>query len=138
MSVEENKAVARRIVEEVFNNGDLSLIPELISPDYILHGSMELKGQEGFRQYVRAVRSGFPDVHLTIANIFADGEMVAIFYTVTGAFKGEFRGIPPTGRKLSWPVAILCRYADAREIETWGYSDMLTFYQQLGVTPPKQ
>jgi predicted ester cyclase len=138
MSAEANKAVLHRITEEVFNKGNFAIIPELIAPEYVYHTSPEYKGPEGFKKYVAMERKAFPDLHLRLDNIVAEGDMVAFFYTYTGTFKGERMGIAPTGKKLSMRFAVLSRFADGKEAEAWPYIDSLTFYKQLGVAIPQK
>jgi len=138
MSAETNKAIARRITEEVFNKGNLSIIPELVAPNYVYHTTPEYKGPEGFKQYVAMERRAFPDLHMKIDHMVAEGDMVAIFYTYTGTFKGERMGIAPTGEKLTMRFAVLSRFAGGKEAEAWPYIDSLTFYRQLGIPVPQK
>ncbi len=81
MSAEINKAMVRRMAEEVFNKGNLSMIPELVAPNYVYHTTPEYKGPEGFKNYITMVRKAFPDLHMKIDYMVAEGDMVAIFYT---------------------------------------------------------
>jgi predicted ester cyclase len=143
MSAETNKAIVRRMAEEVFNKGNLSIIPELIAPNYVYHTTPEYKGPEGFKNYITMVRKAFPDLHMKIDYMVAEGDMVAIFYTYGGTFKGEMmgikgemKGIAPTGKKFTLKLAILSRFADGKEVEAWPYSDLLSLYRQLGISVP--
>lgn len=136
MSTEENKATLRRHVE-VFNTGDLSIVDELIAPNYVLHYSgNEYKGPEGFKQIVTGARNAFPDLHYTIDDMVAEGDWVAVRYTMTGTFTGEMGGIAPTGKHVTVPEAIFYRFEGGKEVEALPFSDQLSFYQQLGVSPP--
>ena len=138
MSVEENKAIVHRHVE-VFNKGDLSIADEIISNDYEYHGPMgEFKGVDGFKQIVIAVRTALPDIHFKIDDMVAEGDKVAVRYTWTGTFKGKFGDIEPTGKQINMTSAYFYRFADGKEVEATPYADMLSFYQQLGVSPPGQ
>jgi predicted ester cyclase len=138
MSVEKNKANTRRLSEEVFSKGNLAIIPELIAPNYVFHTTPEYKGLEGVKQFITAMRTAFPDYRETINNMVAEGDMVAVFYTLQGTFKGEYGGIAPTGKKFSIPSAILSRFEGGKQVEAWSYLDYLTFYQQLGIPIPAQ
>ena len=139
MSIEKNKATIRRHVEEVFNKGKLAVADEIISPDYIYHGPVgEFKGPEGFKQMVTIARQAFPDIHFVIDDVVAEGDKVAVRYTLTGTFKGEFMGIAPTGKKIKETSAYFYRFKDGKEVEALPFTDMLSFYQQLGVKPPGQ
>jgi len=138
MSVEENKENIRRHVE-VFNTGDLSIVDELIAPNYIAQSPAgEAKGPDGFRQVVVTMRSTFPDLHYTIDDMVAEGDWVAVRYTLTGTFTGELGGIAPTGKKLTRTEAIFHRFEGGKQIEMFGYLDRLTAYQQLGIPIPTE
>src|SRR3989304_3370809 len=138
MSVEKNKATLRRVAEEVFNKGNLSVIPELIAPDYVFRSPLgiEIKGPEGFKQNVTMYRTAFPDIHATINDVVAEGDKVAVRYTMTGTFKGEMMGIAPTGKRLETTGAVFVRFAGGKEVEASSYTDMFAWYQQLGIKPP--
>ncbi|HEY41265.1 MAG TPA: ester cyclase [Dehalococcoidia bacterium] len=140
MSVEENKAILRhKHVEELFNKGNLAVADEIISPDYVYHRAAgEVKGPEGVKQMVTTLRTAFPDVHFTIEDIVAEGENVAVRYTWTGIHRGEYMGIAPTGKQINMPMAGFYRFVGGKEVEVVTYSDMLNFFQQLGVSPPGQ
>ncbi len=99
MSVEENKAKQRRVWEEIFNKGDLSVVPELFAPNYVYHGpvGMEYKGPEGFKQIVTMFRTAFPDMRVTTEDMVAEGDMVVSRWTGRGTHKGDYMGIAPTG-----------------------------------------
>jgi predicted ester cyclase len=134
---DKNKATILRVFEEVFNKGNLSIADEIIAPGWVYHGPLgEFKGVEGFKQIVVGVRQAFPDVHMTIDDIVGEGDKVAVRFTMTGTFKGEMRGIPPTGKKATLPISIICHLVGGKEVETFEFFDMLGFFQQLGVKAP--
>jgi predicted ester cyclase len=101
MSVAQNKASIRRSTDELWNKGNLAVIPELVAPDYIFHTVMEIKGPEGYGQYVTMVRTAFPDWNETTDYMAAEADMVAAFYTIKGTFKNGFMGMTPTGKKFT-------------------------------------
>ncbi len=138
MSVEENKANQRRVWEEVFNKGNLEIIPEFFAPGYTFHSPLGLKaeGPEGFKQMVAMVRKALPDLNVTIDDLFGEGDSVATHITMTGTFKGEMMGIPPTGNKMKNSVILITRWKDGKEVEAWEALDTLAFYQQLGIPIP--
>ena len=138
MSVEENKAVLHRHVEELFNKGDLAVADEVISADYVYHSPLgiEFKGPEGVKQMVAMGHDAFPDLHFTIDDMVAEGDKVAVRYTYTGTHKGEYMGIAPTGKKINMTTAIFYRFVGGKEVEAISYGDTLALYQQLGVSPP--
>lgn len=134
---EKNKATIRRVFEEIFNKGNLSIAGEMIAPEWVYHGPLgEFKGVEGFKQIVGGVRQAFPDVHMTIDDMVAEGDKLAIRFTITGTSKGEFRGIPPTGKRVALPISIIYRFAGGKEVEAWESFDMFDFFKQLGIKPP--
>jgi steroid delta-isomerase-like uncharacterized protein len=136
MSVKENIENVRRLNDEVFNKGNLALIDELMAPDYVFHITPEVKGPEGVKKYIADFRTAFPDLHITIEDMVAEGDMMAIRYTMRGTFKGEMMGIAPTGKKMELPNASFARFKDGKQVEVWPYLDSLTWYQQLGISPP--
>ena len=137
MSVEENKAVIRRVTEEILNKGDMSLVPELIAPDYVYHSRFgEFKGPEGFKQFVKMMNNAFPDIHYTIDDMVAEGDKLAARITFRGTFKGKFGDIEPTGKQFNMTIAFFFRLAGGKEVDSLPYIDMLTWYRQLGITPP--
>jgi steroid delta-isomerase-like uncharacterized protein len=136
MSTEANKTNVRRLNDEVFNKGNLALVDELMAPNYVFHTTPEIKGPEGAKQYIAGFRTAFPDLHITIEGMVAEGDMVAIQYTMRGTFKGEFMGMAPTGKKMEIPNASFARFRDGKQVEVWPYLDSLVWYQQLGIPIP--
>lgn len=137
MSVEENKAILRNKHLEMFNEGNLSIADEIISPDYVYQSPAgELKGPEGMKQLVQAFRVAFPDGAFTIDDMVGEGDQVAVRYTLTGTLKGEYYGIPPTGKQVNITAGFFYKFENGKEVEVVSFMDSLAFYQQLGVTPP--
>src|SRR3979490_3253608 len=102
---EENKAIAARIPLEAFNEGKLEVIDEVISDDSIDHAALPPgipPGKEGLKLFVKALRSAFPDLKITIAFSVAEGGLVATYATTTGTMTGEFAGMPPSGKTATW------------------------------------
>ena len=139
MSVEDNKANIRRLVEETINKGDLSVADEIIAPDYVYHfPGMDFKGTEGFKQFITIQRTAFPDLHVTIDEMIAEGNMVATRFKISGTMKGELMGIPPTGKKMNIVEALFIRFENGKNAEATPTIDQLEMFQQLGVSPPGQ
>jgi steroid delta-isomerase-like uncharacterized protein len=138
MSTEENKAKQRRVWEDAFNKGDLSVANETIATNYVYHGpmGMEYKGPEGFKQVVTMFRTAFPDLHITVEDMVAEGDKVVSYYTMTGTHKGELMGIAPTDKKVKFSGIVIVRWVGGKEVEARGVGDMLSMMQQLGVIPP--
>jgi len=134
---EENKAILRRVVEEIFNQGNLDLVDELYATDYIYHiPPNPVHDTEGFRQMLAMYLIAFPDFHMTIEDIFAEGDKVVSRFTFTGTHKSEFMGIPPTEKQVKGTGIVINRFADGKIVEDWESLDFLGFMQQLTAPPP--
>jgi steroid delta-isomerase-like uncharacterized protein len=137
MPAARNKAVMRRVFEEAINKENISIISNIISPEYVGHNPLgDLKGMEGFKQLVVNVRTTFPDYTVSIEDMVAEGEKVAAVINIQGTFKGEFMGMAPTGKQLNIREAVFMRFAGGKVVEDTRFTDTLTFCQQLGVKPP--
>ena len=137
MSAEKNKAVVNRVVDEMFNKGNLAVADEVLATNYVYHfPMMEIKGPEGFKQFVSTMRTAFPDMKITIDDLLAEGDMVAARITMQGTFKGEMLGMAPTGKQFSFQEAVFIRFEGGKEAEVTPYGNLMEFYQQLGISPP--
>ena len=137
MSIEENKALVRRLVEEVWNKGNLAVVNELLATDYVFHHptGTDFHGPEEYKQLVSEVRSAFPDIHFTIDDIVAEGDKVVYRWSLSATHKGEFRGIQSTGKKVAiWAIGIERIYG-GKFVEGWERYDTLGLMRQLGVIP---
>lgn len=138
MSVESNENNIRRHVDEIWNKGNLDLVPELIAPDHIAHpiSGEDTKGLEGFKELVVTSRNAFPDLKFTIESMVAEGDIVAVRYTATATFKNEYMGIKPTGKKVIRKDAIFHRFENGKQVEAWTFYNELDIYRQLGIPLP--
>lgn len=138
MSTEENKACSRRVFEEVWNQGKLDEIYEIFATDFILHdpAAGEVRGPEGYKQFVTMYRTAYPDIHFIVEDQIAEGDKVVNRVTLTGTHKGELMGIPPTGVQVTMTAITYCHYAGGKMLEAWINADALGMLQQLGVIPP--
>ena len=137
MSLQENKHVARRILEEVVDGANLDIAEDLIAPDYLEHRARPgaPPGLEGFKQWVRTAHAAFPDWRHSIDDVIAEGDKVMIRNTVYGTHRGEFMGIAPTGKQVQQAGIDVMRIVDGRMVEHWGEYDWLGLLQQLGALP---
>ena len=136
MSTEDNKALARRYIEEVFNQKNLATVDELNTPDFVLHNaSTTIQGLEAYKQFVSMYLTAFPDLHTTIEDMIAEGDIVAERVTMHGTHKGDLMGIPPTGKQATITAIYIVRFANGKGVEVWANSDDLGLLQQLGVVP---
>jgi steroid delta-isomerase-like uncharacterized protein len=136
MSAEENKALVRRVLEEMFNKGNLDVADALLAPHYVDHDPAmpeDIHGPEGFKQYVSTYRSAFSDLHLEIEDQIAEGDKVVTRWTGTGTHDGELVGIPPTGNRVTLPGMEIVRISDGKLVEGWEGYDMMNLMRQLDV-----
>jgi steroid delta-isomerase-like uncharacterized protein len=135
MSVEENKAIARRYIEEVWNQGNLAVLDELLTPDFVIHYPLAPvpPGPEGAKTHTAPLLKGFPDARHTIEDLVAEGDRVAIRTHWTGTHQNEYRGIAPTDRRVTVSQMTVFRVADGKLAERWAIPDVLGLMQQLGV-----
>ena len=137
MSPEENKAIVRRFWG-VWEEGNIDLIDELLAPDYLNHTPAspdQPTGPEGVKAVVAMFRSAIPDLRVVVEDMIAEGEKVAVRYTLEGTHEGELFGVPPTGQRLSIKSIAVERVSDGRIREHWRVTDSLDMMQQLGVIP---
>jgi steroid delta-isomerase-like uncharacterized protein len=138
MTTEQNKATFRRMVEEVFNKGNIGLVDELLTPDFVEREGLPPgfpDGREGVKQLTLMLRSAFPDFKATIEDMLADGDKVVVRMTWTGTQKGEFMGIPATGKRVSFGVIDIVRFSGSKFAEHWGLMDRSSLMEQLGAVP---
>jgi steroid delta-isomerase-like uncharacterized protein len=133
---EENKAIVQRIVQEIWNGGNLDLADELISPDYVdsVAGSDTPVGPEGFKDAVNGVRDAFPDFAITINDMISEGDKVALVWTFIGTHQGELMGIAPTDKLIEFDGIYLYRFNDGKLVERSGIRDMFKLMGQLGAS----
>jgi len=133
MSVERNKGVVRRFIEEFKTGGDEAVADQLRSPRFINHSAPPgtPQGPEGGRTLFRALRTAFPDLTVTIEDMLAEGDKVVTRQTFSGTHKGEWMGIPATGRAVQWAVIDIVRLEDDRLVDHWAVADFHGLTQQL-------
>ena len=131
---ERNKAYIRRVIEEVYNRGDLDVVDEVAASDLIIHASaQDIHGREGAKAYVAALRAGFPDLHFTIEDQVAEGDMVVTRWIARGTHAGEFQGIPATGKEVRLAGTDIDRISGGKVAECWAHVDELGLMRQLGI-----
>jgi steroid delta-isomerase-like uncharacterized protein len=136
MATEQNKALMNRIINEVFNRGNIRLVDELFAPGFVEHEELPPgipPGREAVKQLSASFRSAFPDLKVTIDDTIAAGDKVVVRCTWRGTHKGEFMGVPPTGKKVSFGVIDIVRIAGGKVLEHWGQMDGMGMMKQLGV-----
>ena len=137
-TIARNKASLYRCFEEVWNKGNLAVIPEVISPDYVAYGAQgeSVRGLAGFEQGVSNARAGMPDLHYAIDAVVGQGDMLAVRLTLTGTFTGKMGNNEPTGKRLNYRLVLFNRYVEGKCVEAISSGDRLTFYRQMGIPIP--
>ena len=138
MGPQDPESVYRRLVDEVINGGNVATFDDLTTPDFVEHEELPPgipKNREGVKQFFSLLHTAFPDARATVENLVVQGDMVAARLVVTGTHRGDFAGIPPTGKQVSIQVFDLVRVIDGKMTEHWGLSDQFSLLQQLGAIP---
>lgn len=131
---EENIAASRRFIDEAFNGGNFDVIDELTSDDFVDHDPLVGDtDREGAKQSLAGYRGAFPDLQMTIEDIFAAGDKVVYRWTAEGTFENEMMGLHPTGEKGD-PVRGISidRFEGGKMVESWSQWDTLTFMRDIG------
>ena len=136
MSAEWNVAVVRRIVDGI-NRWDPFIFQELYHPEVVDRDPLvnQGPGANGIKQAYIRCREAFPDMHITIEDLIAQGDKVAMRYTLRGTHQGEFEGIPATWRKVTITGIDIYRFSDGKVVEWWHRPDTLALLAQLGAFP---
>jgi steroid delta-isomerase-like uncharacterized protein len=136
MSTEANKTLVRRFWEGVFNQKNLAVIDEVCTADCVLHDPTgPIQGREALKQFIGMYLGAFPDFHISIEDVVAEGDKVAVRHTTTATHQGELMGIPPTGKRVAVSGIHITRVANGEVVEEWANDDVLGILQQLGVIP---
>jgi steroid delta-isomerase-like uncharacterized protein len=136
---EENKALARRYLEEIWDKGNVDLIDELFTTDFVRHGPPavegEVRGPESFKDLVSTYHAGLPDFRVTIDDMIAEGDSVVTRWTVRGTHQGELMGSAPTGNQVTFTGYLFDRIAGGKIEEEWVDYDTLYVMQEIGAVP---
>ena len=141
MSAEANKTVIRRLTDEALNQGNMDLLDHVLADTFTYHDPANpgVTSRDDYKQFVTALRTTFPDIHFTIEDEAADGEQLAVRWTMRGTHRGDLvmpeGPIPPTGKQVQVSGITLIRFTGGKVAEEWQNADNLGFLQQLGVIP---
>jgi steroid delta-isomerase-like uncharacterized protein len=121
VSLEANKALLRRMFEEVIPAGDPSAMRDMVAADFLDHDPMpgQPAGVEGAEYVVSTMTAAYPDLRFTVDDLLAEGDRVAMRWTLHGTHKGSFLGRPPTGRPVQLSATIIWRIEDGKVAERW-------------------
>jgi steroid delta-isomerase-like uncharacterized protein len=137
MSTEENKSVVQRSYDEFFNKANLEPVDQFHTGDFVGHipGLPPVQGLEALKYMASGYMHAFPDLHITVDDMIAEGDKVMTRVSWRGTQKGEFIGIPPTGKQVTVTGMYEYRIAGGKIAEWWDFSDNFGLMQQLGVVP---
>ena len=136
MGVDENKALVRRFIQEIFLAGRQDSVDELLTDDFLPHtwGRME-PGKDGLIDGIKRVSAGLSDAEMTIEDMIAEGDRVAVRLTSSASQTGPFMGIPPSGKRYTIGEIHIFRVRDGKVAEHWHQADFLGMMRQLGALP---
>jgi len=133
LSLEENKAIIRKVIEAI-NKQNIALLDELIASDCVYHMNVQqIQGLEALKQVIEAEIKGFPDLHVAIKDMMAEGDKVCVRLEETFTHTNEFRGLAPTGKKITDTAVAIFSIVEGKIVEGWGVYDQMDFFKQLGV-----
>jgi steroid delta-isomerase-like uncharacterized protein len=133
----ENKALIKRWFEEVWNQGRLETVDELFADETIAHGLADaagnpLRGPNHFKEYVRTMRTAFPDIHFTVEDVLTEGDRAVARCTVRGTHKGEGLGFAPSNQTVVIEGTTIARIENGKIVEGWNYFDFMGLMKQVG------
>jgi steroid delta-isomerase-like uncharacterized protein len=137
MSTEENKTLVKRFLAVVINRGDMDAAAAYCAPSLAWHGGSvgEFDSLDAFKQGVAGFFTAFPDLRVDDPALVAEGDKVVAHYSWRGTQKGEFFGVPATGKTVNVSGMSIYRIADGKIAEEWWIEDVLGLMQQLGASP---
>jgi hypothetical protein len=141
MSIEQNKATARRWFLDIITEGKLGAADEIFAANHITHDPHSPPGgwpdgPESLKRIAAPFRAGFPDLDVTIEDQIAEGDKVVTRWSAKGTNSGPLQGMPPTGKPILVTGANVARLSGGKIVESWFNFDMLTLLKQLGLVPP--
>lgn len=132
----DNKELIRRCWLEAFNQGNMRGLDEIVDLNYTYHGpGMEINGRDGIKQFVATLRSGIPDVQMSMEQQLAEGDEVATRWRIQGTHKGTLFGVAPTGKHVTCTGLVISRIANGKIMEEWEEFNQLGMLQQMGTVP---
>lgn len=132
----ENANTVRKLIDEVWNRGEMAFADMIYTPDFIGHDpatTNTTRGPESVKQNATMYRKAFPDLHLHIEDVISDGDHVVTRWTSSGTHTGDLQGIAPTGKSTSSTGITIARFVNGKIAEEWANWDTLGLMRQLGV-----
>lgn len=141
MTAEENMALTLEVLERTFNQGDTSILDEVVAERGVDH--QETPGtnfKEHLKEVAQIMRAGFPDLHFEVQHVLAEGDIVTFHSIMTGTHQGvfkmgPFRNLPPTGKQVRVRHMHYLKWENGKNTDLWHLMDTLTWMRQLGMTP---
>lgn len=134
---DENKKIARKIMEEGWNKGHEEVVDEVMSSKCRFHDPVFpsiTSGLENYKQHIRACKSGFPDLKFTIEDTIAERNEVVMHWKAHGTHRGDFMGMPATNKSATVQGTSICRFERGKIAEIWADWNLLSLLEQLGLT----
>jgi steroid delta-isomerase-like uncharacterized protein len=138
LEMADEAGLIKRFYTEVIEGGNLDLVEEMVSDDFVDHNPMpgQSPSKDGVPFFVNAMRTAFPDLKATIMTpALVDGNLEARYVVLTGTHRGELMGIAPTGRSVEFSGIDIIRIEDGKVAEHWGATDTMTLMEQIGAGP---
>jgi steroid delta-isomerase-like uncharacterized protein len=132
---DQNKAVAQRVFDEIFNQGKYDAANEIYAPDFVNHGFSTDIGLKEDQAAARGWREAIPDIKVTVKMMMAEGDLVTVLWTAEGTNTGQGNGLPATGKKVKGRGITIWRIVNGKIREEWSEFDQLRLMQQLGLVP---
>jgi steroid delta-isomerase-like uncharacterized protein len=137
MTIEHNKAIARRFINEIFVNGNSNAVEELVAEDFTPHDWGEVEpGRQSMLDAIQRASAGLSDVVMSIEDVIAEDDKVVVRLTSSATQTGEFMGMPPSGARYTIPEIHIFRFRDGQVTEHWHQLNMLGLQQQLKPRSP--
>ena len=131
----ENKAVARRVFDEIFNQGKFEVADQIYAKDFVNHGRTRDIGLTEDQAAARGWKQAFPDLKMTVVQEIAEGNLVTVLWTGTGTNTAEGNGLPATGKSGQLRGITIWRIVNGKITEEWSEFDQLSILKQLGLVP---
>ena len=129
-----NKEIYQRLYDEYWTGGDVSVMRQYLSPKYKDH-ALGLKSVEDWEGFMSPFRTGLPDLRFTVHHLIEEGDLVASVWTAEATHTGEFMGMPPTGKKITFTGCCTARFRGGKVVEEWSHPDVYGLMQQVGAIP---
>ncbi len=125
--LEANKAIVQHYVDEIQNGHSLDTLDSIFSEDFVDHmassGGLFVGGMDGLKRGYATFLSAFPDLHVTVEDLIAEGDKVVAYKTLTGTHRGTHLGIPATGKRVQYQIISIYRIKNGKIAEYWGLQD---------------